>query len=128
MSDGIITGVFTLLGVFLGAIINFVISQILDNKRGKAETIALTLCEYEKLCNEMRKYTAEFIGFNDLLEYYYQIYSVKEAELKAKQMIYLPKAKRDLIRRINLYIDKLIAEEKIQDLYFQLESDMEKLK
>lgn len=128
MSDGIITGIFTLLGVFLGAVINFVISQVIDNKREKSETIALTLCEYEKLCNEMRKYIAEFIELNDLLNYYYQTYSEKEAELKAKQMLYLPKRKRVLIRHINNYIWKLMEEEKIQDLHFQLQDDMEKLK
>lgn len=128
MSDGIITGAFTLLGVFLGAIINLVTSLLLDKKRGKSEAIALTLCEYEKLCNEMRKYIAEFIGFNDLQNYYFQIYSEREAELKAKQMLYLSKRKRKLIGCINNYIWKLMEEEKIQDLHFQLQNDMEKLK
>ena len=127
MSESIATGIFTLLGVLLGAIINLAVSQILDKKRGKAEAIALTLCEYEKLCNEMRKCIAEIIDINDLRNYYYQIYSEKEAELKAKQRMYLKETKQEFIEYINNYIWKLMENEEIQKLHFQLQQDMKKI-
>ena len=126
--NNIITGIFGLLGVLTGGFLNYFITVALDHKKGNAEAKALTICEYEKLCDQLRKYTADFISHDELMDYYYNQYSERKSEIKAKQLMYFSKRQRKIVDNINDREWKMLEDENIPQLFKQLQNAMEKLK
>lgn len=127
MSESIVTGIFTLAGVIIGGLLNYVITLLLERARGKKEVQVLTLCEYEMLCDELRKYISDHISYKELADYY-DHYSKREAEIKAQQIMYFSKKQIEIVNSVKIYTWKLLSEEKISQLYGQLQRDIEKLK
>lgn len=123
MSESIVTGVFTLLGVIIGVLIDF----ILDSQRMKKEVKTLTIIEYEKLCEEIRKYIAGFISQEDLKDYYYEKHRDKIPELKAKQQIYLSRKQKKTVRDMEVYSWQLLEEGETHKLFDKLQKDINRL-
>ncbi|OUO25993.1 hypothetical protein [Eubacterium sp. An3] len=126
--DNIITGIIGLLGVLVGGFLNYFITVALDYKKGNEEAKILTICEYEKLCDQLRKYNTDRISHDDLMNYYYNHYSERKAEIKAKQLMYFSKKQRKIVDDIDNHVWKMLEDENILQLFKQLQSVMEKLK
>lgn len=126
--DNIITGIIGLLGVLVGGFLNYFITVALDYKKGNEEVKILTICEYEKLCDQLRKYNTDRISHDDLMNYYYNHYSERKSEIKAKQLMYFSKKQRKIVDDIDNHVWKMLEDENILQLFKQLQSVMEKLK
>ena len=122
------TGIFGLLGVLIGGFLDYLFTAVLDRKRGNAEARVLTIYEYEKFCDQLRKYVAGFIEHKDLMEYYYNQYSERKSEIKAKQLIYLSKKQQKIVNEIDDHEWKMLVDKRISELFTQIQNAMKKLK
>lgn len=123
MEESVVSGIFTLLGVLMGAFINC----SWENRRKRGEVRKLTLIEYEKLCEEIREYISDHITYEELKNYYYKNYCEKNSELKAIQRMYFSSKKKQLIGDMENYIWLLLEQEEIQKLFDKLQKDMNKI-
>lgn len=62
------------------------------------------------------------------MNYYYNHYSERKSEIKAKQLMYFSKKQRKIVDDIDNHVWKMLEDENILQLFKQLQSVMEKLK